>query len=107
MRHRITERMTTAERLLTHRHETPALVDCDRLLLLDTLREAGRAVRSRVAPDQLLHGEAHPGNLLSTSDGLLFTDFETCCAGDLPGHFDEPLWLLVDGAGGLEPSDPC
>ena len=32
-----------------------------------------------------------------------------CYARDLPGHFDQPLWLPVDGAGGLEMSlsDPC
>ena len=81
-----TERIATAERLLTHRHETPALVDGDRRLLLDTLREAGQAVRSRADEDQLLHGEPHPGNLLGTPDGLLFIDFETCCRG--PVEFD-------------------
>ena len=36
--------------------------------------------------DQLLHGEPHPGNILSTSAGLLFIDFETCCRG--PIEFD-------------------
>lgn len=32
-----------------------------------------------------------------------------CYAADLPEHFEEPLWLPVDGAGGLEMSlsDPC
>src|SRR3990170_2036712 len=32
-----------------------------------------------------------------------------CYADDLPGHFVQPLWLPVDGAGGLEMSlsDPC
>ena len=34
----------------------------------------------------MLHGEPHPGNLLSTPDGLLFIDFETCCRG--PIEFD-------------------
>ncbi|MCP2323187.1 Ser/Thr protein kinase RdoA (MazF antagonist) [Hamadaea flava] len=37
-------------------------------------------------PEQLLHGEPHPGNLLSTQAGLLFIDFETCCRG--PIEFD-------------------
>ena len=76
-----TERIAAAERLLTHRDETPALDAGDRLMLLNALRGAGQAIRSRVAADQLLHGEPHPGNLLSTSDGLLFVDFETCCRG--------------------------
>ena len=34
----------------------------------------------------MLHGEPHPGNLLSTKDGLRFIDFETCCRG--PIEFD-------------------
>jgi fructosamine-3-kinase len=38
------------------------------------------------APEQLLHGEPHPGNLLRTSSGLLFIDLETCCRG--PVEFD-------------------
>jgi predicted unusual protein kinase regulating ubiquinone biosynthesis (AarF/ABC1/UbiB family) len=41
-------------------------------MLLNALRDAGQAIRSRVAADQLLHGEPHPGNLLSTSDGVIF-----------------------------------
>lgn len=81
-----TERIAAAESLLTHRHETPALLDGDRLLLLETLRSSREAIRSRVDADQLLHGEPHPGNLLSTPDGLLFIDFETCCRG--PIEFD-------------------
>ncbi|WP_347877042.1 hypothetical protein [Micromonospora sp. KC606] len=26
-----------------------------------------------------MHGEPHPGNVLTTKNGLLFVDFETCC----------------------------
>ena len=81
-----TERIAEAERLLTHRHETPALADDDRLLLLDTLHTAGQAIRRHASADQLLHGEPHPGNLLGTAEGLLFIDFETCCRG--PIEFD-------------------
>src|SRR5919201_2075019 len=33
-----------------------------------------------------LHGEPHPGNVLRTKNGLLFTDLETCCRG--PVEFD-------------------
>jgi hypothetical protein len=81
-----TERIAAAESLLTHRHETSALLDGDRRLLLETLRSSREAIRSRVGAEQLLHGEPHPGNLLSTPDGLLFIDFETCCRG--PIEFD-------------------
>ena len=81
-----TERIAAAEGLLTNRHETPALVDADRTLLLDTLRGGREAICRRVNADQLLHGEPHPGNLLSTRNGLLFIDYETCCRG--PIEFD-------------------
>ena len=81
-----TERIAAAERLVTHRHETPALADADRLLLLDTLHSSGQAIRRHVSLDQLLHGEPHPGSLLSTPKGLLFIDLETCCRG--PIEFD-------------------
>jgi hypothetical protein len=81
-----TQRIAEAERLLTHSDETPALPADDRRTLLHTLRDAGDAIRGHAAVDQLLHGEPHPGNLLSTSDGLLFIDFETGCRG--PVEFD-------------------
>ena len=81
-----TERVAAAERLLTHRHETPALPDADRRLLVDTLRAAGQETRRHGSVEQLLHGEPHVGNILSTSAGVLFIDFETCCRG--PVEFD-------------------
>jgi Phosphotransferase enzyme family len=40
----------------------------------------------RGAAEQLLHGEPHPGNVLTTKSGLLFIDLETCCRG--PVEFD-------------------
>jgi hypothetical protein len=80
------DRAAEAERLVTHRDETPALAETDRHLLLSTLQSARERIRSRGAAEQLLHGEPHPGNLLSTRDGLLFIDFETCCRG--PIEFD-------------------
>jgi aminoglycoside phosphotransferase (APT) family kinase protein len=80
------DRAAEAERLVTHRDETPALTEADRHLLLRTLQSARERIDSRGAAEQLLHGEPHPGNLLSTRDGLLFIDFETCCRG--PIEFD-------------------
>lgn len=80
------DRAAEAERLVAHRHETPALPKADRHLLLSTLRSARDRIHSRGAAEQLLHGEPHPGNLLSTQGGLLFIDFETCCRG--PIEFD-------------------
>ena len=80
------DRAAEAERLVTDRDETPALAEADRHLLLSTLQGARERIRNRGAAEQLLHGEPHPGNLLSTRDGLLFIDFETCCRG--PIEFD-------------------
>ena len=80
------DRAAEAERLVTDRDETPALAEADRHLLLSTLQGARERIRNRGAAEQLLHGEPHPGNLLSTHYGLLFIDFETCCRG--PIEFD-------------------
>ena len=81
-----TERTAAAKRLVANRDDTPALVESDRHLLLSTLHSAVEAIRYRAAAEQLLHGEPHPGNLLSTPRGLVFIDFETCCIG--PIEFD-------------------
>ena len=80
------DRAAEAEWLVTHRDETPALAEADRHLLLSTLQSARERIPDRGATEQLLHGEPHPGNVLSTRDGLLFIDFETCCRG--PIEFD-------------------
>jgi Phosphotransferase enzyme family len=69
-----------------HVASTPSLDDADRELLSSRLRDLRRAVEDRGAPEQLLHGEPHPGNLLSTKRGPLFIDLETCCRG--PVEFD-------------------
>ena len=38
------------------------------------------------APVRVLHGDAHPGNLLATPDGWVWTDLEDTCAG--PAEWD-------------------
>jgi hypothetical protein len=81
-----TDRVAEAQWLVANHACTPELADADRELLGSTLRSLGRAVVDRGAPEQLLHGEPHPGNLLNTRKGLLFIDFETCCHG--PVEFD-------------------
>lgn len=81
-----TDRVGSAQRLLADRDRTPALGEVDRALLADTLRTVARAIGERGPCEQLLHGEAHPGNLLATTQGLVFIDFETCCRG--PVEFD-------------------
>ena len=81
-----TDRVEQAQRLVASRDHTPALADADRELLATTLRSLRRVISERGGAEQLLHGEPHPGNLLTTKDGLLFIDLETCCRG--PVEFD-------------------
>ena len=81
-----TDRVEQAQRLVASRERTPALADMDRELLGDTLRRLRRVIAGRGAAEQLLHGEPHPGNVLTTKNGLLFIDLETCCRG--PVEFD-------------------
>jgi Ser/Thr protein kinase RdoA (MazF antagonist) len=80
------DRVEQAQQLVASRDRTPALADADRELLGDTLRSLRRVIGDRGAAEQLLHGEPHPGNVLSTKNGLLFIDLETCCRG--PVEFD-------------------
>ena len=81
-----TDRVEEAQRLVDSSNLTPDLADADRGLLITTLRSRRQAIIDRGAAEQLLHGEPHPGNVLSTKTGLLFIDFETCCRG--PVEFD-------------------
>ncbi|MGC9440960.1 phosphotransferase enzyme family protein [Streptomyces sp. WG5] len=81
-----TDRVEQAQRLVADRDRTPALADPDRELLGDTLRGLRRVIGEHGGAEQLLHGEPHPGNLLTTANGPLFIDLETCCRG--PVAFD-------------------
>ncbi len=80
------DRVEQAQQLVASRDRTPALADADRELLGDTLRSLRRVIGDCGAAEQLLHGEPHPGNVLTTKNGLLFIDLETCCRG--PVEFD-------------------
>jgi Phosphotransferase enzyme family len=81
-----TDRVAEAQQLVQNSNLTPELAAADRELLTSTLRSRSQAIVGRGAAEQLLHGEPHPGNLLSTKTGLLFIDLETCCRG--PVEFD-------------------
>jgi predicted ATP-dependent protease len=80
------DRVAGTQQLVASRDHTPALADEDRELLSSTLRSLRRAIGDSGAAEQLLHGEPHPGNVLSARNGLLFIDLETCCRG--PVEFD-------------------
>jgi aminoglycoside phosphotransferase (APT) family kinase protein len=81
-----TDRVEHAQRLVASRDRTPALADADRELLGRTLRSLRQVIGGHGGAEQLLHGEPHPGNVLTTKSGLLFIDLETCCRG--PVEFD-------------------
>jgi aminoglycoside phosphotransferase (APT) family kinase protein len=81
-----TDRIAEARTLVADPTRSPALGDADRVFLAGTLDRLRGAVSQSGRPEQLLHGEPHPGNLLSTRTGPLFIDFETCCQG--PIEFD-------------------
>ncbi|WP_436740346.1 phosphotransferase enzyme family protein [Streptomyces sp. BBFR102] len=83
---RFTERVERARRFLADHGRTPGLTPADRALLQETLGGTAEWIAARGAPEQLLHGEPHPGNVLATEAGPLFIDWETCCRG--PVEFD-------------------
>jgi aminoglycoside phosphotransferase (APT) family kinase protein len=80
------DRVGEAQSLVESRARTPELGDADREFAINALRKLRASVLQQGAPEQLLHGEPHPGNVLSTRQGLLFVDFETACYG--PVEFD-------------------
>jgi Phosphotransferase enzyme family len=83
---RFTDRIAQAEEIVADPDLSPELADADRVFLSGRLESLRRAIEDRGAAEQLLHGEPHPGNVLSTKNGPLFIDLETCCRG--PVEFD-------------------
>ncbi|MEO7223742.1 MAG: aminoglycoside phosphotransferase family protein [Devosia sp.] len=81
-----TDRVAEAEGLLASLQQTPELPDMDREFLRGMLKSLKSSIVDCGAAEQLLHGEPHPGNVLSTKIGPLFIDLETCCRG--PIEFD-------------------
>lgn len=80
------DRVDKAQRLVDDPTNNREIAGADRELIGTTLRTMSGAILDRGAPEQLLHGEPHPGNVLRTRRGLLFVDLETCCRG--PIEFD-------------------
>ena len=83
---RFTDRIAEAEVVVADPDRSPELAAADRVFLGGRLASLRAAIEARGAVEQLLHGEPHPGNVLSTEDGPLFIDLETCCRG--PVEFD-------------------
>jgi hypothetical protein len=61
----------------------PTISDVDRAFLRRTSRPVRTLLGGRRIDRRPLHGEAHLGNLIRTSRGLLWLDFEAACAGPL------------------------
>ena len=89
------ERVAATERDVASHTITPDLSEPDRAFLAQTLRQFRERVAKRGAPEQLLHGEPHPDNLLSTRETTLFIDFEDVIRG--PVEFDL-AWVPQDVA---------
>ncbi len=68
---------------LADRDQTPELPEPERDELASTLSRVRDAIQYRDREDQLLHGEPHPGNVLSTSTGPVFIDLHTCQRGPI------------------------
>lgn len=83
---RFTDRVDEALRVVSDPEGSPTLAVDDRALLVAALDEASNAIGERSAPEQLLHGEPHVGNVLNTAVGPRFIDLETCRRG--PVEFD-------------------
>jgi hypothetical protein len=79
----LTDRVAAARSLLIDPERSPALAAGDRRLLVDTLDGLEAAVLDRRAPEQIVHGEPHPGNVLATAAGPRFIDLETCSRGPI------------------------
>ena len=78
-----TDRVADVQRWIADRDATPDLGNGDRQLLLDTLGGLRQSVVGRSAPEQLLHGEPHPWNVLDTTSGPRFVDVENAVRGPL------------------------
>lgn len=82
----VMERVAETQRDVANRDITPDLSETDRAVLTDTLRDLRGSIVDRRAPEQLLHGEPHPWNVLDTNNGPLFIDFENTAYG--PVEYD-------------------
>ena len=81
-----TDRLTGIRQWLSDTEVTPDLANEDRELLIHRLEPSSRLLTNARHSEQLLHGEPHPWNVLSTAEGPLFIDFENCAQG--PVEYD-------------------
>jgi hypothetical protein len=70
----VMDRIAAVQLDVASRDVTPALAETDRALLTSSLRDLRSSIAHRRAPEQLLHGEPHPWNVLDTRSGVAFLD---------------------------------
>ncbi len=80
---RLDERLDRAARVLAAPSALPELAVVDRELLARSFGDLRATVAGFAAPERVLHGGAHSGNLLKTSAGLRWIDLDTVCRGPL------------------------
>ncbi|WP_405058631.1 aminoglycoside phosphotransferase family protein [Kribbella sp. NBC_01505] len=106
------DRVAEIQRDVASRDVTPDLADADRALLANTLHDLGRSIVNRHGAVQLLHGEPHPMNILTTKNGPLFIDFENTARGpveydlawvpnEVSQHYPDADQVLVGDCRGL------
>ena len=83
---RFTDRVADTLHWVASRDVTPDISDNERTILAGTLENLSRSILDRGAPEQVLHGEPHQWNVLNTTQGPRFIDFENCCRG--PVEYD-------------------
>ncbi len=71
--------------------ETPDLFPCSTLDLLRRHLEESREILGDF-PHQTLHGDAHPGNVMQTEEGLLWTDWEDAFSGPVEWDIASIIW---------------
>jgi len=99
----VRERIADVQRFVADLDFTPDLDEGGRALLAGTLRDLTRSIAERRAPEQLLHGEPHSGNVLHTEGGPLFVDFENTARG--PVEYDL-AWTPAEVSARCRGADP-
>jgi Phosphotransferase enzyme family len=71
------------------------MADGDLTMLRRGFAQVEAAIDSLGLPEQPLHGDAHKKNVLKTSRGLMWTDFEDACSG--PVEWDVACFVRTSG----------
>jgi aminoglycoside phosphotransferase (APT) family kinase protein len=73
----------------------------ERAVVHDAARRLGPLLDPPPGDEMVLHGDAHPGNVIATTDGPLWIDFEDVCRG--PREWDYATTEVDPATGPLSP----